>query len=505
MNNDLLNYDQHLSRSCRKLPAGAARPCPSTLWPEENIRLYQKYRVWLIEGGAGLHATGNIYLPIAGHILGLNPLPYPQLDLIKDFEKVLDFARARGGSPDRLVIDRHALVKFRRFVRLELGQGEAPKFKTFDLAAHTQGLPAWLVSELERYQRSLQRNWRPVRIMANLQGFWSKYGKMWRYFCEVQGVQQLADLKRAHILAFIDQWIDAKYSSSTINCYILYLRSFLNFLQEEGYNVPQSLLRVKTLKTPDSLPRYLNDEQVIGLRDEIRSEVQQARQSPQRRQALMDQAIFYLLWQGGLRVGEMEELRLEDLDLPGKRLSVRNGKGQKDRTIYLTDVAIAVLRQYLDVRGMSTGEHVFLYRNAPLGKCFIGSRLKTLGEKLSLNAHPHRLRHTTATQLLNAGCRITSIQKILGHENINTTMRYAKAYNQTVAEDFYAAMQRVEQRLSVVPASAEPEPNYEVIKVQDRAQLLAWVELLTQPELGQDERLATAWQLKQVLAAAASP
>ena len=66
-------------------------------------------------------------------------------------------------------------------------------------------------------------------------------------------------------------------------------------------------------------------------------------------------------------------------------------------------------------------------------------------------------------------------------------------------------MQRVEQRLSIVPASAEPEPNYEVIKVQDRAQLLAWVELLTQPELGQDERLATAWQLKQVLAGAASP
>ena len=110
-----------------------------------------------------------------------------------------------------------------------------------------------------------------------------------------------------------------------------------------------------------------------------------------------------------------------------------------------------------------------------------------------------------ATQLLNAGCRITSIQRFLGHKRLNTTMIYARAHDQTVADDYFAAMERVEQRLNVLPASvAEPEPqaetNDEVVNVQQCSQLLTWVEILAQPELGQDERIAIVWQLKQALA-----
>ena len=502
MNKNLANYDQHLSRSCRNLPAEAAHPQPSTMWPDGNIRLYEKYRAWLLEGGAGFFSASNFYMPIAGHILGLNTVPYQQMDLQKDFEKVLDFVQARGCSEYRFKIANLAMLKFRKFVRIELGLGEEPKFKPFDLAAHTRGLPVWLVSELERHQRNLQRNWRPARVMANLSSYWSKYGKMWSYFCQVQGVRQFADFKRAHILAFIDLLIEEKYANTTINCYLLYLRGFLCHLQQEGYSVPQALLRVRTLKKPDSLPKYLSDDQVMRLRDEFKTRVQTAGRTSLRRQALLNQAIFYLLWQGGLRVGEVEELRLEDLDFPDGRLTVRNSKGMKDRTIYLTPSVIGVMQAYLEVRGEGTGGQVFLYRNAPLNKSFIHSSLRAISEKAGVPVYPHRLRHTCGTQLLNAGCRITSIQQILGHENINTTMIYARVYNQTVAEDFYAAMERVEERLSVVPEMREEgkiEAKYdEVVKVPT-AKMLDWLDLLSCPELGQNERLELAGKLKIAL------
>jgi hypothetical protein len=107
-----------------------------------------------------------------------------------------------------------------------------------------------------------------------------------------------------------------------------------------------------------------------------------------------------------------------------------------------------------------------------------------------------------ATQLLNAGCRITSIQAFLRHKKLNTTMIYARAYDQTVAEDYFNAMSRVEQRLDISPApvpGSETEANYEVVKVREHMQILTWVEQLAHPELDQQERLEIAQNLKRAL------
>jgi len=479
MNGNLIErYERGLRRSRGKLPEGAPFPCPGAQWPEENVRLFERYRNWLLEGGAGELSCQNNYLPIAGYILGLNPIPFHQMDLEKDFEKVIEFVKARGSSAASQKMARLGMVRLRKFVRLELGLGEVPKFKTFNPEKYTQGLPDWLVQSLTRYQRSLQCNWRPQRVRVNLSSFWSKHGRLWRFFCDQQGVWEFSDLKRAHIIAFVDQGIEDGYAVSTINCYIIYLRGFLAFLQQEGREVPQTLLRVKTLNPPDRLPQHLDDDKVFQLRDAIRQNIQEAPSYSGRRQALLDQALFYLLWQGGLRLSEVESLRLEDLDLPGKRISVRQGKGRKDRTVFLTQVTVSVLQDYLAVRGGGFSDHVFLYHNASLNKSYVWSRLKTLSKQTGIRVYAHRLRHTTATQLLNAGCKITSIQKILGHKNINTTMIYARAFNRTVADDFYAAMERVEKRLEI--ASGEEE-NTRDGKLQD------YLDQLAQPGLSEDE------------------
>jgi integrase/recombinase XerD len=483
-------YDQtlHYTRD-KRLPPGHPRPQPTSCWPVENVVLYERYRDWLLAGGTSEFSSRTIYLPTAGHVLGLALKPHPEIDLEQDFERTMEYVLAKRSSPDWVKASRNALNKFRRFLRLERGLGEESRITPFDSGRVTAGLPAWLVEGLERYQRLMQRNWREARVEQNIRRFWSGHLRMWRYFVEQCQVRELKDLKRTQVLAYVDQRLSAGYSVSGVNNDLRNLHTFLLFLQAEGFHIPQSLLRIPGMKQPDPLPRYLTDEQVKKLREEVERTVQEAKLASRRRLALLVRAAFYLLWQGGMRVGEVEELRLEDLDFPQKRLSVRDGKGRKDRTVYLTETSIQAVQDYLAVRGEGSGDHVFLYRNAPLKKDLIRAQLKYAGEKAEVKVYPHRLRHTCATQLLNAGCRVTSIQRFLGHRELSSTMVYARAHDQNVADDYFSAMSRVERRLDIVPRD----------DVEGERQVLGWIEKLTLPELAYGERLEIARGLRQAL------
>lgn len=102
-------------------------------------------------------------------------------------------------------------------------------------------------------------------------------------------------------------------------------------------------------------------------------------------------------------------------------------------------------------------------------------------------------------QLLNAGCRVTSIQRFLGHKKLSSTLIYAKAHDQTVADDYFAAMGRVEERLQILPPKQETEEVVNVPVVQDRARLLFWMERLALPKLGHEERLEIVDAIRCVL------
>jgi len=450
-------YDQVLRHAHNhRLPPEAPRPLPTRYWPMENVELLERYRTWLLGGGASEQCTDTIYLPFAGHVLGFNLKPHGEIDLEQDLERVMEYARTKGSGKDWLKNCRNSLAKFRRFLRLERGLGEVQKVQPFDVAQHTQGLPAWLVNELERFQHLQQRNWRTARVEAGIHRFWSTHLNLWRFLCGERQIVHLSDLKRQHILDYVDFRLNAGRSASSVNTELRTLLGFLSFLQGEGYPIPQALLRIPCLKVPDPLPKYLTDEQVRLLRDHFEERVAGARLPHQYRGALLGRVIFYLLWQCGMRVSEVEELRLEDLDLGARRIMIRDGKGRKDRTVYATDTTIRAVQEYLALRGSGSGDHVFLFRNAPLSHCFINSRIKNAGKRVGVKAYPHRLRHTTATQLLNAGCRVTSIQKFLGHKRLNTTMIYARALDQTVAEDYFRAMETIEQKLAL-PSNSSPK------------------------------------------------
>jgi site-specific recombinase XerD len=501
-------YDQtlHYTRD-KRLPPGHPKPQPTSCWPKENLALYERYRDWLLKGGASELASKVIYLPVAGHVLGLALKPHPELDLAKDFQRALDYVIAKRSGKDWIKASKNGLNKFKRFLRLERGLGEECQVTPFDSSHAVSGLPVWLVAELERYQRLMQRNWRDARVEQNIRRFWSGYLRMWRFFVEQKNIHELNELKRQHVLDYVDRRLSAGYAITGVNNDLRTLHTFLLFLQEQGYNLPHSLLKLPFLKQPDPLPRYLTDEQVKKLREEIERGVREARLASHRRLALLIRAAFYLLWQGGMRLGEVEELRLEDLDFPQKRLSVRDGKGRKDRTVYLTETAIRALQEYLAVRGEGSGDHVFLYRNAPLKKDLIRAQLKYAGERVGVKVYPHRLRHTCATQLLNAGCRVTSIQRFLGHKELSSTMVYARAYDQTIANDYFHAMLRVEQRLDTsILRQAQDNASLSagIVPKEDtmgdvKVQVVQLIERLEVPELDYEERVGIAAQLREMV------
>jgi site-specific recombinase XerD len=343
----------------------------------------------------------------------------------------------------------------------------------------------------------MQRHWRPGHLDKRLLSFWNSHTKLWRWLFEHYPIAAISDIKRQYILDFFDDCLAKKYAISTVNNYLRCFQATLRYLQEQDYLVPQVLLRLPGLKEPDRLPRFLTDEQVRKIRDELETEVVQARSLVQQRDALLNRAAFYLLWQGGLRLAELEDLCLADLDLAGHKLSVRQGKGLKDRTVYLTDRAVVVLQAYLDRRGMGGSDHVFLYHHRSLRQDLIRARLKAAGQRVGVSVTPHRLRHTCATQLLNAGCRVTSIQKLLGHRRLNSTMIYARIHDRTVAGDYYAAMGQIEKGLDL--ALAEPTNGNGQVSEAERTQLLELTSRLAEPHLDLDLRLNLVEQMRCLL------
>jgi site-specific recombinase XerD len=489
-------YDQAVKYARdQRLPPSAPTPLPTKDWLPENIAVLNRYHAWLVSGGASLHTIRLIYIIMAGHVLGLNHKPSAELDLDADLQKAMDFILAKRLSVMWTKMNRNALEKFRRFLLNERGQVES-KITRYDPALHTEGLPEWLVTELERYQRIKQRNWREARLEGNIRRFWSGFLLTWRFLVEQRGVKELADLKRSMVYDYADQRLKEGHSVKGVNGHLRSLHAFLGFLADQGYSVPHSLMHLPCLKEPDSLPRFLTDAQVKLLRDDFEGRVQAAWDARGKRDALLDRAAFYLLWQCGLRVGEVEELRLEDLDLNARRLMVRKGKGQIDRGVFLTLTAVQAVQAYLAVRGMGPTDHLFLFRNQPLCKDMIPGRIRAAGKRTGVHVYPHRLRHTCATQLLNAGCRITSIQKFLGHKRINTTLTYARVHDQTVAEDYFTAMSSVEKRLDLLGKEAEKPQE---VSQSEREVLLALTDQLLAPKISLDLCMEVATRMKIVL------
>jgi site-specific recombinase XerD len=332
--------------------------------------------------------------------------------------------------------------------------------KALDLSRYWEGLPGWLMNLLREYIVYRQHRWKPSQVDRLTCVQLRTLRRVWRWLLTEGQIDSLTDLKRAHVQGFVDARIVAGLSSGSVNAELTALWAFLRYLEDRGHPVCPSVFRVKRPKRGDPLPRFLSESDY----QRLESQVLQATQTGER-DDLLDRTWFYLLSEAGLRISEVCDLRLGDIDLVGQRLTVRRGKQDRDRTVPLSLNLLAALKAYLPVRGETQTDHLLIYRQQPINLSLIDGRLRRYGRQVQVQVSPHRLRHTLATRLLNEGMPITSLQRLLGHKTLATTLIYARVHNETVQRDYeraYAhlapASSLADKLFSAPTTVAEPQP-----------------------------------------------
>ena len=257
------------------------------------------------------------------------------------------------------------------------------------------------------------------------------------------------DVPLEHVSAEkIDDYIDYLHNKrirpASINLYLAVIRVFYNHLRyEEKIKLSNPVKNGCRLRVPKPLPRCLREEDVHQLFRVIKNK--------------RDFAMFKLMLRCGLRVEEVSNLTLGAIDLKRRRIIVYHGKGSKDRVVYISDDAHDALMAYLKIRLGLRVKKVFLvekgnFKGQSISVRGIQKRMEYYAKKTGLKVSCHRLRHTMATQLLNAEAEIETIQDLLGHNWITTTQRYCRVSNLKVQRDYFKAMRNVLQR-SAQPSS----------------------------------------------------
>jgi len=240
------------------------------------------------------------------------------------------------------------------------------------------------------------------------------------------------------ILQYIDLLLDQELKPKTINCHLDSIRGFYEYLRE-GENIPiaNPVKRGYVLRLSNPLPRYVRDEDIRKLFDVMCT--------------ARDRAIFMLMLRCGLRVEEVANLTIGAMDLKRRKIIVQQGKGGKGRVVYLSKDAFDALVHYLRVRPSSRAKRLFLvekgtYYGRAISVRGIQKRIEYYARKAGVKVSCHQLRHTMATQLLNADADLVTIQDLLGHSRIKTTQRYCKVSNLKVQRDYFKAMEVIMNR-----------------------------------------------------------
>jgi len=247
---------------------------------------------------------------------------------------------------------------------------------------------------------------------------------------EHAGVENIED--------YIDYLHQKRLHPASINLYLAIIRVFYNYIRyEEKIKLTNPVKANSRLRVPKPLPRALREDQVDTFFEVIKTK--------------RDWTMFRLMLRCGLRVEEVANLSLGDIDLKQKRIMVIDGKGGKDRVVYISDDAADGLIAYLKQRSHRRVKKVFLvekgdYKGQPISVRGIQKRMEYYAKKTGLKISCHHLRHTMATQLLNADAQVESIQDLLGHNWITTTERYCNVSNVKVKRDYFNAMDKILKR-----------------------------------------------------------
>lgn len=251
------------------------------------------------------------------------------------------------------------------------------------------------------------------------------------------GKARLEDITKGDVEAFIEREQDRGIKITTIRTRLVGILSFLRYWMEEGIVSPEVFFRRIRLQMPERLPRAMEPDdaqRLVSFIDDTR-----------------DRAMILVLLRTGMRIGELLGTRMGDIHLKERRIEIYEGeKNRLGRVVYLSEDAVCALEAWFQER-VQWKEYVF-YRYGRMDGRMCYSTARTMVMRcvqkaglLNKGYTVHTLRHTFATELLNAGMRLECLQVLLGHRGIEETRRYARLTDKTREEEYFKAMSRIER------------------------------------------------------------
>ena len=212
-------------------------------------------------------------------------------------------------------------------------------------------------------------------------------------------------VKKSDIGNYIDKLIEKKASNNTLNVHLCALKFFYNQILKK-----RLLLRIRFSRTPKQLPTVLAKEEVLRLLNAIKNP--------------KHWLIIALMYSAGLRVGEVVKLKAGDLDFIRNMGWVRQGKGNKDRPFIIADKLKVILKNH--IKHLYPHSYLFTGQKGHITSMSIQRIVKRAAKKAKIkkNVHPHTLRHSFATHLIENNYDITAVQTLLGHSSLETTNMY---------------------------------------------------------------------------------
>jgi integrase/recombinase XerD len=302
--------------------------------------------------------------------------------------------------------------------------------------------PALRQASLAYVQRQVP-TWKPQRRRRYTQDILSQLRRFWEWQLSQQPISQLSELGLLDLQAYQAARQLEGQTAATIKRTLNYVLGLLRERADQEEAVDASVFRLRHLSIPEALPRHLSEAEIQRLEAFVRQRLDTI--DPIQR---LENACFLVLAHTGLRAGELIDLQYQDLVLSSNRLVVRQGKGQRDRVVYLSTLARQAVELYLDGQARTPTTPLWTRPDGnPINYGWLRNHIPAFGEAAGVaNLTAHRLRHTLATRLLNAGMDITGIQKLLGHEYVTTTQVYARVLDTTVEADYRQAMQTIESQ-----------------------------------------------------------
>ena len=287
------------------------------------------------------------------------------------------------------------------------------------------------VSSFEAYLQALHR--RDVSACTLRTVFTGVHGFL--VFLQKRGKISLSSLTTEDLEAFVESEQDRGLKSLSVRGRLHQVYAFLSYLLERGMVSADVLARRIRIKVPEALPRAMEVEDVKALLGVIHK--------------VRDRAMILVLLRTGIRIGELLRIRVGDVQLDEQKIQLVVGeKNRTGRVVNLSADACQALKGWMKSRDPE--KPLLFYGQGRVSLSYTAARVMFLRylKKAGISEKGyslHGLRHTCATDLLNAGMRLECLQQLLGHSNLEQTRRYARLTDKTREEEYFRAMDRIEE------------------------------------------------------------